>query len=343
MISQEKAIKDVLGDFIASYAQRDKSIGFSDWLENRLRQEIPDMPKETSVKLAGEIIEAVAGYDQTLKELNTAIKAGQSKEEFFAERMAQSYADLPPEVAGKRLQQIENAYTASNLQLVQELDTTQQEDVPVANANPVNWNEYSLKDKTYQIAKKVGLSGLAAAANALKYNMESTGAVGLKDGVSQALKESLKTDRQEVKAAVAGAVKVVVVKGLSDTLPSDTPTEAICDMAGAAVESAEALCDAANEKTTMTEALDKVGRAGVAVGCRCGAAALKGVLRRVPIVGPPLTVLLGGLFDHMEGPKFAENVYHVVHDTAVTTWEGIKETGKQILHGLANLKNIFAN
>lgn len=343
MISQEKAIKDVLGDFIGSYAQRDKSIGFSDWLENRLRQEIPDMPKETSVKLAGEIIEAVAGYDQTLKELNTAIEAGQPKEEFFAERMAQSYADLLPDVAGERLQQIENDYIASNLQLNQNLNTTQQEEVPVVNANPVNWNEYSLKDKTYQIAKKVGLSGLAVAANALKYNMESTGAVGLKDGVSQALKESLKTDRQEVKAAVAGAVKVVVVKGLSDTLPSDTPTEAICDMAGAAVESAEALCDAANEKTTMTEALDKVGRAGVALGCRCGAAALKEMLGRVPFVGPPLTVLLSGLFDHMEGPKFAENIYHVVRDTAVDTWEGIKGNSKQILHGLASLKNIFAN
>lgn len=343
MISQEKEIKDVLGDFIGSYAQRDKSIGFSDWLENRLRQEIPDMPKETSVKLAGEIIEAVAGYDQTLKELNTAIEAGQPKEEFFAERMAQSYADLPPEVAGARLKQIEKDYTASNLQLIQNLDTTQQEEVPAANTNPVKWNEYSLKDKTYQIAKKVGLSGLAAAANALKYNMESTGAVGLKDGVSQALKESLKTDRQEVKAAVAGAVKVVVVKGLSDTLPSDTPTEAICDMAGAAVESAEALYDAANEKTTMTEALDKVGRAGVAVGCRCGAATLKGLLGRVPVIGPPLTVLLGGLFDHMAGPKFAKNMYHLVRDAAVDTFEGIKEIGKQTLYGLANLKNIFAN
>lgn len=343
MISQEKAMKDVLGDFIGSYAQRDKSIGFSDWLENRLRQEIPDMPKETSVKLAGEIIEAVAGYDQTLKELNTAIEAGQPKEEFFAERMAQIYADLPPDVAGERLQQIENDYIASNLQLNQNLNTTQQEEVPVANANPVNWNEYSLKDKTYQIAKKVGLSGLAAAANALKYNMESTGAVGLKDGVSQALKESLKTDRQEVKAAVAGAVKVVVVKGLSDTLPSDIPTVAICDMAGAAVESAEALCDAANEKTTMTEALDKVGRAGVAVGCRCGAAALKGLLGRVPAIGSPLTVLLGGLLDHMAGPQFAKNMYHLVRDAAVDTFEGIKETGKEILHGLASLKNIFAN
>lgn len=343
MISQEKVMNDVLGSFIGSYARRDKSIGFSDWLESRLRQEIPDMPKEASVKLAGEIIEAVTGYDQTLHELNTAIEAGQSKEEFFAERMAQSYADLPPEVAGERLQLIENGYTASNLQLIQELDATQQEDVPVVNANPVNWNEYSLKDKTYQIVKKVGLSGLAAAANALKYNMESTGAVGLKDGVSEALKESLKTDGQEVKAAVAGAVKVVVVKGLSDTLPSDTPTEAICDMAGAAVESAEALCDAANEKTTMTEALDKVGRAGVALGCRCCAVTLKGMLGRVPFVGPPLTVLLSGLFDHMEGPKFAENVYHVVHDTAVATFEGIKETDKQTLYGLANLKNIFAN
>lgn len=97
------------------------------------------------------------------------------------------------------------------------------------------------------------------------------------------------------------------------------------------------------KKTTMTEALDKAGRAGVAVGCRCGAAVLKGKLLSVPFFGPPLVVLLGGLFDHMEGPKFAENVYHVVHDAAVATFEGIKETDKQTLYGLSNLKNIFAN
>lgn len=343
MINQEKAMKDVLGSFIGSYAQRDKSIGFSDWLESRLRQEIPDMPKETSIKLAGEIIEAVAGYDQTLHELNMAVEAGQSKEEFFAERMAQSYADLPPDVAGERLQQIENDYTASNLQLIQNLDTTQQEEVPVANANPVKWNEYSLKDKTYQIAKKVGLSGLEVAANVIKRNIESAEPVGLKDAVGEALKDGLKTDRGEVKAAVAGAVKVVTVMGLSDALPCDTPTEDICDMAGAAVESAEALYDAANGDITITEALDKVGRAGVAVGCRYGAATLKGLLGRVPAIGPPLTVLLGGLFEHMAGPKFAKNMYHLVRDAAVATFDGIKETGKEILNGLASLKNIFAN
>lgn len=343
MINQEKAMKDVLGSFIGSYAQRDKSIGFSDWLESRLRQEIPDMPKETSIKLAGEIIEAVAGYDQTLHELNMAVEAGQSKEEFFAERMAQSYANLPPDVAGERLQQIENDYTASNLQLIQNLDTTQQEEVPVANANPVKWNEYSLKDKTYQIGKEVGLAGLAVAANVIKCNIERAEPVGLKDAVGEALKDGLKTDRREVKAAVAGAVKVVTVKGLSDALPCGTPTEAICDMAGAAVESAEALYDAANGDITMTEALDKVGRAGVAAGCRCGAATLKGLLGRVPVIGPPLTVLLGGLFDHMAGPKFAKNMYHLVRDAAVATFDGIKETGKEILNGLASLKNIFAN
>lgn len=341
MEKEERVLKDVLGSFIDSYAERDKSIAFSEWLESRLRQEMPDISKEMSEQLAGDIIKAVASYDKTLSELNEAIDAGQSKEEWFAERMAENYAGMPPDEAGKRLQIVERGYTEADLQLIQKLDTTQQEAAGIPDEGSDNWNEYSLKDKTYQIGKKIGLAGVAVAANAIKYNMESTEPVDLKDAVGEALKEGVKTNPEEVKAAVAGAVKVAAVKGLTDALPSGASTETICDMAGAAVEGAEALFDAANGEINMTEALDKVGRAGVAAGCRCCGDCLKGYLLSLPC-GPLLVDLLGGLLDHMAGPKFADNVYHVVRDAAVATWEGIKESGKKMLHGLTNLKNIFA-
>lgn len=340
---EAQAVRDILNSFISSYAERDKSLEFSGWLEDKLRQEIPDMPKEISIKLANEIIEAVAGYDQTLHELNVAIEAGQSKEEFFAEHMAQSYADLPADVVGEKLQLIESGYTVSNLQLIQELDATQQEEIPAADADSVNWNEYSLKDKTYQIGKKVGLAGLAVAANAIKNNMQNSDHVSLRDAVSEELEDGLQTEPREVKAAVAGAVKIAAVKGLSDLLPSDTPTEYICDMAGAAVEGAEALFDAANGDITMTEALDKTGMAGVAAACRFNAGMLKGKLMAVPVFGPVLVNLLGGLLDHMEGPQYAENTYHVVRDAAIATWKGIKASGKRMIRCLANLKDMIAN
>lgn len=341
-ITEESALKDLLSSFIDSYTKRDKDIAFSVWLENKLRQEIPDISKEISEKLASEIVEAVADYDNTLNELNKAVDAGQSKEEWFSERMAESYADLPPDIAGERLQLIEDGFIESNLQLMQELDHTQQGQVCTADTVSVEWNEYSLKNKTCEIGKKIGLAGLAVAANAIKYNVQSGKPVGLMDTVAEALQEGLKTEPEEVKAAVAGAVKVLAMRGLADKLPSDTSTEAICDMAGAAVEGAEALFDAANGELTMAEALDKVGRAGVAAACGYGRGALQGLLLCLP-GGLLLVDLLGGLLDHLTSAQFIENVYTTIRDAAIATWEGIKESGKRTLHRLENLENIFAD
>jgi hypothetical protein len=119
-------------------------------------------------------------------------------------------------------------------------------------------------------------------------------------------------------------------------LPADTPVETICDMAGAAVESAGALFDAAAGKSTMTEALDKAGRASTAAICRLGAEALKGGLAAIPLVGPLVVRFAEGLLDHMKSPKFSENVYAAVRDAAVATWEGIKQTGRSIWNKLKN-------
>ena len=63
---EETALKDVMGKFVSSYAVRNKSVNFSNWLATQLQEEIPDMLECTSQMLSGDIIDAVAGYDQTL-------------------------------------------------------------------------------------------------------------------------------------------------------------------------------------------------------------------------------------------------------------------------------------
>lgn len=97
-------------------------------------------------------------------------------------------------------------------------------------------------------------------------------------------------------------------------------------MAGMAVDAAAALLDVVNGDITMMEALDRIGRAGVAVGCYAGRYALASYVLTVPYVGPILVDLLGGLFDHMESSQFRKNVYAVIHDMAVATWQGVKES-----------------
>lgn len=324
-LTEEPLMKDVLGSFIDSYATRDKNIDFSDWLAGRLRQEMPDMLEGASRKLAEEIIGAVADYDNTLEELNSAIDAGQSKEEWFAERLADTYADMSMDDVGEKLQQFEDNVTASNMQLMKGLDITQTVEAGSAEAGNIEWNRYNIKDKVYKIGKQVALAGMAVAANVAKDRMQNDGVADIGGIAREMLQDGTMKEPEEIKAVVAGAVKVAAEKGLVDI-----PDAAIGDIAGVAVEGAEALYDAACGECTMTEAMDKIGRAGVAAGCRYGAGALKGFLLSEPF-GPLLLDLFGGLLDHMESPKFAENVYTVVRDAAIATWEGMKKfVGRKI-------------
>lgn len=317
--TEEASLKSILGGFIDSYAKRDKSIGFSDWLGNKLQQEIPDMPKEAGGKLADDIIAGIAGYDKTLDELNHAVDAGQSKEEWFAERLAETYADMSFDDVGGKLQQIESDLTASNIQLMREINETQIGGASTADAGSIEWNEYSIKDMAYEIGKQIILSGMAVAANVVKDKMQDSEAVDIADIIEENLQDGLKNDSEEVKAVVASAIKVAAENGLVDI-----PEETIFDVAGVAVEGAVALFDVACGKSTMMDAMEKIGRAVVATGCRCCAVALKGYLLTIPF-GPLVVGLLGGLLDHMKTPKFAENAYTVIHDAAIATWEGMKE------------------
>lgn len=329
-MEKEASMKGVLDSFIDSYTKRDRSIGFSDWLEGQLRQEMPDMSEEEGNRLAGEIIDGVSSYDETLDRLNAAIDAGQSKEEWLAERLAEAYAGMPDDVTGERLQQIEESFSGSNVQLMRGIGEAQAEVPEAAGTGSTEWNEYSIKDKAYKIGKQAILSGMAVGANMVKDRVQGDGTADIADIVRETLQDGIKEDPREVKAVVAGAIKAAAEKGTVDI-----PEETICDMAGVAVESAEALYDAACGESTMTEAMDRIGRASVAAGCRYCAKMLKGIVSCLPF-GSLLVNLGGCLLDYMKSPRFTEKVYTSVRGVAAAAWEGVRGLASKAARSVRN-------
>ncbi len=322
--TENTALRGVVGDFISSYAKRDTTVSFSSWLSERLCQELPDLTPEASTKLTAEIMAAVDSYDKTLQNLNSAIDAGQSREEWLTDQIVDAYEDMPPEAAGEALQHMEAELLASNMQLMGKIDPAQVSGLSITETEATDWNKYSLKAKAYDIGQQVNALMLSSAANALDQWAQGD-EVDFNTAISDGIRSGMRSSPEEVKAMVAGAVHVSAERGLTDLLPPGTSIEVIGDLAGAAVEGAEALCDAANGNITLTEAMDRTGRAGVAACCRVGARSLRKKLNNLP-GGPILTDLLGGLLDHMESPKFAKNVYTTVRDTAIATWEGVKNS-----------------
>ena len=332
-IQEEKAsLRNVLDGFLYSYVDRSINMRFSEWLSARIRQEVLDMTEEAGNKLTGEIIEAVARYDRTLEELNSAINGGESGEEWFARCMEKAYAGLAPDEVGRKLQEIESSYAVSNMQLMQEIDRAQGGEEIIVEDSPIEWDEYSIKDKVSKIGKQIALSGVAVAANVVKEKVENKEDASIENVVKETFQKGLKQNPAEIKAVVAGAVKVAATKGLEDRIPEDMPVETICDMAGVAVEGAEALLDVVNGDSTMTDAMDKMCRASLAAGGHCCAGMIKGLLSKLP-GGFLIADLSSGLLDHLKSSKFVENIHKIgkdvcntVRDMAIDTWKGIKES-----------------
>jgi len=310
---------NIVGSFITAYAERDKIIDFSAWLAEKLQHEMPDMAADASQRLSQEIIGAVDGYDRTLGELNKAVDAGQSKDEWLVSNLQEAYADMPVNEAGNILQQLDHKLMVSNSQLMNE------DIVDIIDGEATDWNEYSIKNTAVSIGQQALMSGLGVASNIIKANMERGESIDVGGVVGHVLQAGMDTAVYEVKAVVAGAMQTAIKKGLTSILPADTSVNSICDMACTAVESAAALADAATGKITLTEALDRASRACIAAVCRFGAGALKMKAAVIPFVGPAITWLGEGLFKHMESPQFADDVHNVVSNMAKATWEGIKQ------------------
>ena len=327
-------LKDTINNFITAYSERNDELSFEDWLSQKLSQEIPNLSQESSKKLTSEIIQAVNDYNSTLSELNAAADAGQSKEEWLAEKFEESYIDMPQDTAGEKLTQIEESYISSNIQLMESNEEIPSETTAIVESEPVSWNKYSLKEKAYSIAKQVAMNGLAIVSNALKNKVES-GRADINQAVQETFQNGFIHDSTELKEVVSAAVKAASEKGAEKLFP-DASTEDICDISSASVDTSNAIFDAASGEITITEALEKSGRAFVASACRmCSRALKKAISVALGPVGPICVEMLGGLFEHMQSSEFFNNVYTTVEGAAKATWKGIKAFGKKIINKLS--------
>lgn len=324
-VTEEITLHEILGEFLDSYADRDGDINFSEWLGNKLKQEIPDISEQDAKTLTDDIIRAVAEYDKTLQEVKAAIAEGTSKEEWLAENLAQNYADIPVAEAGEKLQQIEESLAVSNMQMMQEEQEVIVETGTVEQI-PEEWNEYKLKDKCYEIGRQLAYTAVGVAANVVKDRVDNGEDAEVGDSIKEALQGGLVKDSSEMKAVVAGAVKAAAEKGLEGIVPEDTSVDVIGNIAGAAVESAGALCELACGESNVTDTVDKIGTAVIATGGRMAADVVKRRLESVPKVGPVLSVMTGILLDYLPVEKFAQDVWRTVRNTAKAAWDGIKNS-----------------
>lgn len=178
-----------------------------------------------------------------------------------------------------------------------------------------DWNAFNTKELILNIGKNAGIAGLHGAAITTGFDLIAKKIQGESVDSDETVEMALKAGTDSgIKAAAAGALKVVSEKGVITIIPNGTPPAAIANIACVSIENAKKLAKVANGEITMTEALDLMGRTSTTMvyglgwgttGMAIGAVALSWL----PIVGPVVGGIVGATVGYMAGSQFGSVVY----------------------------------
>lgn len=178
----------------------------------------------------------------------------------------------------------------------------------------IDWNDYKTSDIAIGIGKQAGEAALLGAAVGVGLDTAQKIWRGEKIEGKELVEVAIITGSDfGVKAAVAGALKVGVEKGIITMIPKGTPAGTIADIAYVAIENVKVLGKIANGELTLKEGIEKIEQTtvstvtGIAAGIKGTAIGAKIGMVLGPI-GAVIGGFIGGTVGYMAGSKFGETV-----------------------------------
>lgn len=216
--------------------------------------------------------------------------------------------------------------------------------------NELNWNEYALKD----LARGIGAQARDAAVMGAAIGVGFDVAQKVWNGEEIEGEELVETALESgidfgVKAALAGALKVGVEKGVVSLIPKGTPAGKIANIVHVSVENVKILGKVGTGELSLNEGLDKMGQttvstvAGIAASAVTAAKVGATVGTVFGLAGTAVGGFVGGTIGYMAGQKMAETVYKGVKNYGTKAAENVKKfiknTGNVISNGYNKIKN----
>lgn len=149
-----------------------------------------------------------------------------------------------------------------------------QKEAQSGSLNELNWNEYKTKDLAIGIGKQAGYAALQGAAIGAGIEVATKVWNGEEIKGEEVLEKALISGADlGIKAAVAGALKVGVEKGIVKVIPKGTPAGVIADIAYIGVENTKIAYKVANGEITLEEGIDEIEQTTIStvVGIAAGA------------------------------------------------------------------------
>jgi Phage-related protein len=125
VLSEEEAkeLQNLLKRFMQSYSTKGSDIEDKEWLKNQLQVELPHITNEEAERLSAEAIESIAEFDNNLASINQACSNGVSKEDWFANKVAEASTGVSVIDYGNYLKNIDTAITNANDQMIRTVTT----------------------------------------------------------------------------------------------------------------------------------------------------------------------------------------------------------------------------
>lgn len=206
-----------------------------------------------------------------------------------------------------------------------------------------SWNHFQTKELAMKVAANAGMAGVQAAAITAGFDMARRWATNEKIEADQTIALALRTGTDAgVKAAAAAAVKIGIEKGIITFIPKGTPMGVIANVVCVGIENMKIMSKVASGELTVSQGLDRMGRTtttmvyGIGWGT-AGSIIGASLLSWIPIAGPIIGGMVGGIVAYTAGSKFGEAVYDTAKKIAGTankvlerTWKGVKAVGKKL-------------
>ena len=115
ILGEEEGIqlKNIIKDFVGSYIQnKDKPV--QEWLEDKLKKELPEKSDEEIEKMTDSIIAGLKTAEEKKESLEKAENQGRSTESWFASQMKKSGSAMSMTETVKYLDNLDSAVTKAN-------------------------------------------------------------------------------------------------------------------------------------------------------------------------------------------------------------------------------------
>lgn len=270
-----------------------------------------------AASLTEEVYSTIGRFNANMRNIEQACAAGRTKEQWL-KNFIESAPNLTVQEKGEYLAQANAAFNfgnqvmAATMQAPQTIDITaevnqlMQQDLPPVDPN-AQWNRHTLAPIVNQIGQQamlMGAHGMMLPVEAMQMQGEEILPADVMD------EERGSVVDEGLKMAAAAALKIGHMAGKIPFLPKALPVSALTNIACVGVEGFKNIGRVVTGKISPMQAVENVGRAAVAaVADFCTTGIPAKLLAPIPVVGPALSVMVGGFLMQCSPEYIQQKIY----------------------------------